>query len=97
MVPILRIMSREILAEKISAESKPNLPETMERASRLLSIGKQVSWFSNGIVQVTAKMTDFESTSESAFGLCTLKYKRCEKNKNKDKFNLILDNWRDQI
>ena len=30
----------------------------MERASRLLSIGKQASWFSKGIVQVTAKMTD---------------------------------------
>ena len=73
MVPILRIMSREILAEKISAESKPNLPDTMERASGLLSIGKQASWFSKGIVQVTAKMTAFESTSESAFGLRTIK------------------------
>ena len=70
---ILRIVSKEILDEKISAESKPNLPDTMERASWLLSIGKRLAWFSEGIFQVAVKITDFESTSEAAFGLRMIK------------------------
>jgi len=62
-------MSKEILAEKISSESKPNLPDNIERASRLLSKGKRAFWFSKLVVQVAVKITDFESVSKSVFGL----------------------------
>ncbi len=73
MAHILRIKSKAILTEKIFAESKSNLPGTIDFVSRFLSIGKRVSWFSKGLSQVTAKMTDLESISELVFGIRMIK------------------------
>ena len=95
---ILRIMSKEILAEKISAEAKPNLRDIKERVSWLISIGKRLSLFSEGITQVTVKMTDLRTICESVFGLRMKKEKgMLIRHNKKDNFDLLLDNWHDQI